>query len=133
MPIMSLRQYARHRGVGLSAVQKAISSKRVSTLKDGRVDSETADAEWKRNTRAPPPLGNEEDPRGASLRGLRVVVREKAFQLRARVLVHDGLRDDLREGGVRGEERGGGNSERLKRFHTEHASNPGIVTQRWPA
>ena len=50
MPIMSLRQYARHRGVGLSAVQKAITSKRVSTLKDGRVDSEAADAEWKRNT-----------------------------------------------------------------------------------
>jgi hypothetical protein len=55
MPIMSLRQYARHRGVGLSAVQKAITSKRVSTLKDGRVDSETADAEWKRNTRAHAP------------------------------------------------------------------------------
>src|ERR1019366_8984477 len=55
MPIMSLRQYARHRGVALSAVQKAITSKRVSTLKDGRVDSETADAEWKRNTRSHAP------------------------------------------------------------------------------
>jgi hypothetical protein len=35
MPIMSLRQYARHRGVTLSVVQTDISSKRVSTLNDG--------------------------------------------------------------------------------------------------
>src|SRR5664280_680423 len=79
----------------------------------------------------PPPLGNHEDTGELSLRGLRVVVREKAFQLRARVLVHDGLRDDLREGGVRGEERGGGNGERLKRFHLENASNSGTATQPW--
>ena len=67
----------------------------------------------------PPPLGNHEDARELPLRGLCVVVREKAFQLRARVLVHDGLRDDLRGGGVRGEEGGGGDGESLKRFHAE--------------
>ena len=54
MAIMSLRGYARHRGVALSAVQKAIQSNRISTLPDGRVDSEIADAEWARNT-APRP------------------------------------------------------------------------------
>src|SRR5450756_1950502 len=81
----------------------------------------------------PPPFGNHEDSGTLPLRGRRVVVRQKAFQLRARVLVHDGLRDDLREGGVRGEERGGGDSEPLKRFHTENVSNPGTVTQRGPA
>ncbi len=50
MAIMSLRGYAGHRGVALSAVQKAISSGRVSTLPDGRIDSELADVEWERNT-----------------------------------------------------------------------------------
>ena len=55
MAIMSLRQYAKHRGVALSAVQKAIQSGRISTLADGRVDSDTADAEWQRNTTAHAP------------------------------------------------------------------------------
>lgn len=54
MAAMSLRQYARHRGVALSAVQKAIQSNRISTLPDGRLDDEVADAEWARNT-APRP------------------------------------------------------------------------------
>lgn len=51
MPIMSLREYARHRGVALSAVQKAIQTKRIGTLPDGRVESEAADAAWQQNTR----------------------------------------------------------------------------------
>ncbi len=55
MAIMSLRQYARHRGVVLSAVQKAIQSDRISTLADGQIDSEIADAEWQRNTTAHAP------------------------------------------------------------------------------
>ncbi len=36
----------------MSAVQKAIQSDRISTLADGRVDSDVADAEWQRNTTA---------------------------------------------------------------------------------
>jgi hypothetical protein len=52
MAIMSLRQYAKHRGVALSAVQKAIKSQRIATLPDGRIDSGAADAGWKHNTRA---------------------------------------------------------------------------------
>lgn len=50
MAIMSLRGYATHRGVALSAVQKAIASGRISALPDGRVDSDRADVEWERNT-----------------------------------------------------------------------------------
>lgn len=52
MAIMSMRQYARHRGVALSAVQKAIKSGRISKLPDGQIDSDAADAGWKRNTKA---------------------------------------------------------------------------------
>jgi pyruvate/2-oxoglutarate dehydrogenase complex dihydrolipoamide acyltransferase (E2) component len=74
MAIMSLRQYARHRGVALSAVQKAIKSQRIATLPDGRLDSDAADAGWKRNTRAyapavtrrPEPEEDEGSPFGAS-------------------------------------------------------------------
>ena len=52
---MSLRAYARHRGVALSAVQKAIATGRIHPEPDGRVDpakaqalltAETAYARW---------------------------------------------------------------------------------------
>jgi hypothetical protein len=55
MAIMSQRAYARHRGMALSAVQKAIASGRISTLADGQIDSEVADREWTANTIARPP------------------------------------------------------------------------------
>ncbi len=55
MAIMSLRAYAQHRGVALSAVQKAIHSGRISTLPDGTLDSDTADADWIRNTQTHAP------------------------------------------------------------------------------
>jgi hypothetical protein len=51
---MSLRAYARHRGVSLRAVQKAIASGRIAQRKDGLLDADTADANWARNT-APRP------------------------------------------------------------------------------
>jgi hypothetical protein len=51
---MSLRAYARHRGVSLRAVQKALASGRISARKDGRLDADVADANWERNT-APRP------------------------------------------------------------------------------
>ena len=37
MALMSLRQYAKHRGVALSAVQKAIRKNRIHKLPDGKV------------------------------------------------------------------------------------------------
>ncbi len=52
---MSLRAYARHRGVSLRAVQKALASGRISARSDGRLDAELADTNWARNT-APRPL-----------------------------------------------------------------------------
>lgn len=48
---MSLRKYAKHRGVSLAAVQKAISSGRISQEPDGTLDPQRADAEWGSNTR----------------------------------------------------------------------------------
>lgn len=51
MPVLSLRGYAKHRGVAMSAVQKAIQSGRIATTPDGKINSDAADAEWKANTR----------------------------------------------------------------------------------
>jgi len=52
---ISLRQYAKHRGVGLTAIQKAIGRGRIHPSADGKIDVEKADIEWQRNT-APRPL-----------------------------------------------------------------------------
>ncbi len=51
MPLLSLRAYAKHRGVSLAAVQKAIRSGRIATNGDGLIDSDRADAEWNAKTR----------------------------------------------------------------------------------
>jgi len=51
MPLLSLRAYAKHRGVSHAAVQKAIRSGRISANADGLIDSESADAEWNAKTR----------------------------------------------------------------------------------
>jgi hypothetical protein len=53
MAMMSQRQYAAHRGVARSAVQRAINEGRISTAPDGQIDADLADAEWERNTIAP--------------------------------------------------------------------------------
>ncbi|MBI2818135.1 MAG: hypothetical protein HYX72_14465 [Acidobacteria bacterium] len=54
MAVVSLRAYARHRGVSLKAVQKAIESGRITKTPDGKIDPERADAEWERNTSPKP-------------------------------------------------------------------------------
>jgi hypothetical protein len=72
MAIVSLRGYARHRGVALSAVQKAIKSRRISVQPDGRIDSGQADIQWERNTaqHAPPVAQRgQEDDDGSSFGG----------------------------------------------------------------
>lgn len=51
MALLSLRAYAKHRGVSLAAVQKAIKSGRIATAADGSIDSERADADWSAKTR----------------------------------------------------------------------------------
>nr|WP_284155242.1 elements of external origin [Sulfuricystis thermophila] len=50
---LSIRAYARHRGVSHVAVKKAIDTGRITTLADGTIDPETADAQWARNTVQP--------------------------------------------------------------------------------
>lgn len=50
MALVSLRAYARHRRVNLSAVQKAIKTSRISLI-DGKIDPEVADIQWAKNTR----------------------------------------------------------------------------------
>jgi hypothetical protein len=47
---ISIRAYARHRGVSHTAVEKAIAAGRIGTLADGSINPATADAEWERNT-----------------------------------------------------------------------------------
>lgn len=52
---MSLRAYARHRGVALSAVQKAIATGRIHPEPNGSIDPAKADAQWDRHTRTSQP------------------------------------------------------------------------------
>jgi hypothetical protein len=47
---VSLRAYARMRGVTLGAVQKAIKAKRITPNPDGTIDPERANRDWERNT-----------------------------------------------------------------------------------
>lgn len=50
MPRMSVRGYARHRGVSHTAVQKAIRDGRITQRKDGKIDSGRADKQWAAST-----------------------------------------------------------------------------------
>jgi hypothetical protein len=50
---LSIRAYARHRGVSHVAVKKAIDTGRITPLPDGTIDPETADAQWAQNTLQP--------------------------------------------------------------------------------
>ena len=47
---LSIRGYARHRGVTEAAVRKAISQGRISKGKNGKIAPEKADNEWNKNT-----------------------------------------------------------------------------------
>jgi hypothetical protein len=53
MAAMSQRQYAAHRGVARSAVQRAIRDQRITTLPDGRIDPDLADGQWEERTIQP--------------------------------------------------------------------------------
>lgn len=50
---ISIRAYARHRGVTDTAVHKAIRAGRITAEVDGTLDVSRADAEWARNTELP--------------------------------------------------------------------------------
>jgi len=51
---LSIRAYARHRGVSDTAVHKAIRTGRITPEPDGTLDPERADRDWTRNTSAAP-------------------------------------------------------------------------------
>lgn len=50
MASLSIRAYAKHRGVSDAAVRRAIDDKRITLLPDGQIDPEIADKEWDENT-----------------------------------------------------------------------------------
>ncbi|MDX1251162.1 MAG: elements of external origin [Gammaproteobacteria bacterium] len=50
---LSIRAYARHRGVSHVAVKKAIDTGRIMPLPDGTIDPDSADAQWAQNTLQP--------------------------------------------------------------------------------
>ncbi|PSJ17139.1 elements of external origin [Nitrosomonas supralitoralis] len=50
---LSIRAYARHRGVSHVAVMKAIEAGRITQEADGAIDPEQADREWEQNTASP--------------------------------------------------------------------------------
>ncbi|MBU6141384.1 MAG: hypothetical protein KGP29_07540 [Proteobacteria bacterium] len=47
---LSIRGYARHRGVAESAVRKAIAQGRISKGKNGKINPDLADKEWSQNS-----------------------------------------------------------------------------------
>ncbi len=47
---LSNRQYAAHRGVSETSVRKAIKTGRITLNANGKIDPDTADAEWEANT-----------------------------------------------------------------------------------
>src|SRR5512140_3778194 len=64
---VSQRAYARLRGVALSAVQKAIATKRITPNPDGSIDPERANQEWEKNTFAGKTLHQATRPQVAPL------------------------------------------------------------------
>jgi len=48
--LMGYREYARHRGVTLGAVQKALRDKRISATVEKKIDPSIADRDWQVNT-----------------------------------------------------------------------------------
>ena len=79
---LSIRAYARHRGVSHVAVKKAIDTGRITALQDGTIDPDAADAQWAQNTLQPRKVSGPEQARGAqarserSLNGLPTAQRE---------------------------------------------------------
>lgn len=69
---ISIRAYARHRGVSDAAVRKAITAGRITPEADGTLDPERTDREWARNTDAP--------RSGSQAKAIKVAVPESGTQ-----------------------------------------------------
>jgi phage terminase Nu1 subunit (DNA packaging protein) len=84
MPMMGIREYARHRGCAQSTVQTAISSGRIRKVA-GKIDSEQADADWQANT--DPLVGNRSHAKASDTdENGRAYMHEKAERERLRRL-----------------------------------------------
>ena len=68
---ISIRAYARHRGVSDAAVRKAIAAGRITPEADGTIDAERIDREWARNSDAP--------RSGTATRAVKVAVQESSW------------------------------------------------------
>jgi len=70
---MNLNEYAKHRGVSLRAVQKAIETERITVTYSGahkKIDPETADKEWVENATQPTKFDHEADDEELKKRGV---------------------------------------------------------------
>ena len=76
---LSIRAYARHRGVSHVAVKKAIDTGRIAQETDGTLDPERADREWEQNT-ASPRKSSSASKVAATSKPLRVVAQEPATE-----------------------------------------------------
>ena len=74
---LSIRAYARHRGVSHVAVKKAIDTGRITLGGDGTLDPDRADREWGQNT-ASPRKSSSASKVAATSKPLRVVAQEQA-------------------------------------------------------
>jgi hypothetical protein len=63
---LSIRAYARHRGVSHVAVKKAIDTGRITPLPDGTIDPDAADAQWAQNTLQPRKASADQGKPGAT-------------------------------------------------------------------
>jgi hypothetical protein len=64
--LMSLRAYATHRGVALSAVQKALDAGRITAQKSGKIDPKAADKAWDQATDPSKQRGKQRAPASES-------------------------------------------------------------------
>lgn len=76
---LSIRAYARHRGVSHVAVKKAIDTGRISKETDGTIDPDRADREWEQNT-ASPSKPSAAPKVGAAPKAPRAVAQEPAAE-----------------------------------------------------
>lgn len=59
---LSIRAYAKSRGVSDTSVHKAINSGRIQKEADGTIDPAKADKDWAANTKSIPPIQNRQQP-----------------------------------------------------------------------
>ncbi len=90
--LMGFREYARHRGVTLRAVQEAIRSGRIRTVRDGkgrrRIDCPKADQAWRENTNLNMARGGEKPSRDRVIKEIyEAKLAKLAYEEKSRNLV----------------------------------------------